>query len=83
MAAEPCLIEAYAIFMKTRGQTHADTRATVQILADLYLAWEKAQPGNGHDAKAAEWSRKGGGREDARTKCSDQREEVNPTGRSC
>ena len=57
-AAEASLTEAYAIFMKTRGEAHADTHASAQALADLYAAWEKAQPGTGHDVNAAEWRTK-------------------------
>ena len=30
----------------------------VQGLIDLYTAWDKAQPGKGYDAKAAEWKAK-------------------------
>jgi hypothetical protein len=30
----------------------------VQGLADLYAAWEKAEPGKGYGARAAEWKAK-------------------------
>jgi hypothetical protein len=44
-----------ATFARTRGASHADTRACAQALIDLYSAWDKAEPGKGHDAEAAEW----------------------------
>jgi serine/threonine protein kinase/tetratricopeptide (TPR) repeat protein len=56
--AEPNLIEAHAKFAKTRGPSHADTRASTQALVDLYTAWDKAEPAKGHDAQAAEWRTK-------------------------
>jgi len=34
-----------------------DLRDCMHALADLYTAWNKAQPGKGYDAKAAEWAR--------------------------
>ena len=57
-AAEANLLEAHAIFIKTRGESHADTRDCTQRLVDLYAAWDKAEPGKGYDAKSAEWKAK-------------------------
>lgn len=34
---------------------------SVEALAKLYQAWEKAEPGRGHDAQAAKWSAPAGG----------------------
>ena len=37
----------------------ADERAAVQsLLAEVYAAWDKAEPGKGHDAEATEWKAK-------------------------
>jgi tetratricopeptide (TPR) repeat protein len=37
----------------------ANERAAVQsLLAEVYTAWDKAEPDKGHDAKAAEWTAK-------------------------
>ena len=55
--AEGNLLEAHAIFLaaKNRGPSHKDTLECVKALADLYTAWDKAEPGKGYAAKAAEW----------------------------
>jgi tetratricopeptide (TPR) repeat protein len=62
--AEANLLEAHPIYVaaKTHGPTHKDTLACVQALVDLYTAWDKAEPGKGFDAKAAEWKAKGDGK---------------------
>ena len=36
----------------------ADDQDSIRALAELYEAWHTAEPGNGHDAKAAEWRAK-------------------------
>ena len=56
--AETNLVEAQAIFIKTRGETHAETRGCTEVLVDFYSMWDKAEPGKGHDAKGAEWKTK-------------------------
>lgn len=38
--------------------THKDTLACTQAIADLYTAWDEAEPGKSYDAKAAEWKAK-------------------------
>jgi hypothetical protein len=55
--AEANLLEAHAIYLEAqdRGPAHKDTLECVQVLVDLYAAWDKAEPGKGYDAKAAEW----------------------------
>jgi tetratricopeptide (TPR) repeat protein len=55
--AEANLLEAHPIYVaaKDRGPTHKDTLECVRALVDLYTAWDKAEPGKGYDAKAAEW----------------------------
>jgi non-specific serine/threonine protein kinase/serine/threonine-protein kinase len=62
--AEANLLEAHSIYLaaKDRGPTHKDTLECVQALVDLYTAWDKAEPGKGFDAKAAEWKAKGEGK---------------------
>jgi tetratricopeptide (TPR) repeat protein len=58
--AEANLLEAHGIYLaaKDRGPTHKDTLECVRALVDLYTAWNAAEPGNGYDAKAAEWRKK-------------------------
>ncbi len=58
--AESNLLEAHPIFVaaKDRGPTHKDTLDCLRALVDLYTAWNAAEPGKGHDAKAAEWQAK-------------------------
>jgi eukaryotic-like serine/threonine-protein kinase len=55
--AESELREAHAMYLADheRGPTHKDTLGCVQGLIDLYTAWHAAEPGKGHDAKAAQW----------------------------
>jgi tetratricopeptide (TPR) repeat protein len=57
-SAEAKLQDAHAIFAKVRGATHKDARDTAQSLVELYEAWHAAEPGRGHDQKAAEWKAK-------------------------
>jgi tetratricopeptide (TPR) repeat protein len=57
-AATANLVEARELYVKTRGPDHRDTRASTQALADAYAARDKAEPGKGYDAKAAEWKAK-------------------------
>jgi serine/threonine-protein kinase len=54
--AEVNLIEAHDIL--TGSSDPKDLRDCTHALADLYAAWNKAQPAKGYDAKAAEWARK-------------------------
>ncbi len=64
--AEANLLEAHAIYLeaKDRGPTHKDTLACAAALADLYAALDRAEPGQGHAAKAAAWRTKSGVRLD-------------------
>jgi len=57
-AAESSLLEASTILVKTRGESHSDTRSCYQRIIDLYSSWDKADPGKGHAAKSAEWKTK-------------------------
>jgi tetratricopeptide (TPR) repeat protein/tRNA A-37 threonylcarbamoyl transferase component Bud32 len=57
-AAETNLLEAHALFIKTRGESHADTRACAEVLVSFYSLWDKADPGKGYDARSTEWKAK-------------------------
>jgi tetratricopeptide (TPR) repeat protein len=58
-AAETNLLDAHAIFEQTHNVTHVDDlRDCTQALVALYTAWDKAEPGKGRDASAAEWKKK-------------------------
>ncbi|MFZ4573578.1 MAG: tetratricopeptide repeat protein [Phycisphaerales bacterium] len=56
IAAEDQLLRAHGIYLASRGEQHKDTRATAQQLVEFYLAWDKAEPGKGHDSKATQWT---------------------------
>jgi tetratricopeptide (TPR) repeat protein len=56
--AEANLLEAHPLYIKTRGEKHKETLDCVQGLIELYTAWDKAEPGKGYAAKAAEWKGK-------------------------
>ena len=56
--AEEALLEGNDILVAALGNDHEQTRRVVEYLADLYDAWHAAEPGNGHDAEAAEWREK-------------------------
>jgi hypothetical protein len=53
--AETKLLEAHAVYVRVRGEEHEETMTCARTLADFYDAWEKAEPGNGHEAQAAAW----------------------------
>jgi hypothetical protein len=58
-AAETALLQAQDILQTTHNVTHADdVRDTMRALVALYTSWNKAEPGNGYDAKAADWEHK-------------------------
>jgi hypothetical protein len=57
-AAEANLLESRSVFAKNRGDNDVETRRATQDLLDFYTAWEKADPGKGHDAKADEWKKR-------------------------
>jgi tetratricopeptide (TPR) repeat protein len=56
--AEANLLEAQGVFARSRGDKDIETREWTRGLADLYSAWDKAEPGQGYDAKAAAWKAK-------------------------
>ncbi len=56
--AEAALLEAHEILVAALGAEHERTIKAIGFLVDLYDAWEKADPGKGYDAKAADWRAK-------------------------
>ncbi len=56
--AEVNMLEALTIYSSTRGKSDNDARGCLQALIDFYATWDKADPGKGYDAKAAEWKAK-------------------------
>jgi len=54
-AAELPLLEAHRTLIAIRGATPAGLRDCARGCFDLYTAWDAAEPGQGHDVKAAEW----------------------------
>jgi len=56
--AESTLIEAHGLLAAAFGPDNVRTMKVVSALADLYDAWDAAEPGQGHDAQAAEWRAK-------------------------
>ena len=56
--AEQLYREAFETCRRVRGLEHASTLACVKTLIDLFVAWDKAEPGMGYDAKAQEWRAK-------------------------
>ncbi len=53
--AEKNLLEARAVFVRLDGSDSKRIRENNRAILRLYIAWDLAEPGNGHDAKAAEW----------------------------
>jgi hypothetical protein len=54
--AEANLLEAEQILRLPHvAEEPDDLRNCIQSLVDLYTAWNKAEPGKGHDAQAAQW----------------------------
>jgi non-specific serine/threonine protein kinase/serine/threonine-protein kinase len=56
--AEPFLLESFEKRARALGDRHPLTVAAIGALADLYTAWNQAEPGQGHDGRAAEWRAK-------------------------
>jgi tetratricopeptide (TPR) repeat protein len=57
-AAEANLLEARGVFASNQGEKDKETRDWTKALVDFYAARDKAEPGKGYDAKAAEWKAK-------------------------
>jgi len=56
--AEPELIETERVFSTARGVPPGRHKQCIEAIMALYESWDKAEPGKGHDAKAAEWKAK-------------------------
>ncbi len=57
-AAEKDLLEAYPLYVSTRGADHRETRECAKALVGLYEARQAAEPGKGHDRDVAAWAAK-------------------------
>ncbi|MBL8763366.1 MAG: serine/threonine protein kinase [Phycisphaerae bacterium] len=53
--AELPLLEARGIVVRTMGEQHPIARQMALSTVTLYEAWDRAEPGKGHDVKAAQW----------------------------
>jgi serine/threonine protein kinase len=53
--SEELAMELLSVRGKTSGDSHPDTRSVIELLVSLYDTWDRAEPGNGHDAKAETW----------------------------
>jgi tetratricopeptide (TPR) repeat protein len=53
--SQPYLDESLEKRRRVLGADHPLSRAAVGALVELYTAWDKSEPGKGHDARAAEW----------------------------
>ena len=53
--AESMALQAKEVAVRLYGGTHETSQLCYERLADLYTAWDEAEPDKGYDAKAAEW----------------------------
>ena len=53
--AEPLVLEGHSILTSALGSVHSDTVGAIRQLAELYDAWNAAEPNQGHAEKAAKW----------------------------
>jgi serine/threonine protein kinase/Tfp pilus assembly protein PilF len=56
--AESPALEARAIAAKVFGENDNITMEVTRTVISVYTAWDKLEPGKGHDAQAAEWRSK-------------------------
>jgi tetratricopeptide (TPR) repeat protein len=56
--AEAQLLKSHELLSDALGSDHRRTTTVQESLAALYDAWHAAEPGEGYDAKAAEWRAK-------------------------
>ena len=59
---EKSLIEACGIIDRSLGPEHDIAKQVFRSLGSFYERWDKADPGKGHDDKAAAWNKKSGGK---------------------
>ncbi len=57
-AAGKDLLEAWPLFVSSRGEKHRETRECVEALVDLYTAKRAAEPGGGWERDVATWAAK-------------------------
>jgi tetratricopeptide (TPR) repeat protein len=53
--AEVALLEAEPVLATARGVPPGRHEKCLEALAQLYIAWEESEPGQGHAAKAEQW----------------------------
>ncbi|MCB9838542.1 MAG: tetratricopeptide repeat protein [Phycisphaeraceae bacterium] len=53
--AERAMLRSHEILAASLGESHAQTRQVAGHVAELYDAWDEAEPGTGRDALAAAW----------------------------
>jgi len=58
--AEAELLGAHALLVEALGRENLRSRRCAEELVDLYEAWEKAEPGQGHGEGAERWRREDG-----------------------
>ncbi|MCH8880547.1 MAG: hypothetical protein IID34_11775, partial [Planctomycetes bacterium] len=56
--AEPLLLAMHEQFVGSSDESPSKTQASIERLAKFYESWHAAEPGQGYDAKAAEWRAK-------------------------
>ncbi len=56
--AEPELVESERVLAKARGAPPGRHKQCLGAIITLYESWDRAEPGKGYDAKAAEWKSK-------------------------
>ncbi|TAH36565.1 MAG: serine/threonine protein kinase [Planctomycetota bacterium] len=56
--AEPLLLQAESTLAAAGLSASDEFKKTLQALVDLYRSWEEAEPGSGHEQRAAEWKSK-------------------------
>ncbi len=56
--AEPSLLAMHEQLIGSSDESPSQTQASIERLVSLYESWHTAEPGKGHDAKAAEWRTK-------------------------
>ncbi len=56
--AEPLLLAMHGQLVESSDESPSQTQASIERLAKFYESWDAAEPGQGYDAKAAEWRAK-------------------------
>ena len=53
--AEPLLLAMHEQIVGSSDESPSKIQASIEMLAKFYESWHAAEPGKGHDTKAAEW----------------------------